>query len=198
MWHPNNFNENKKIEEEVFKVREVKVCSYSTEWSSLFEREAEKIAQIYGSELLGIYHIGSTSVEGLTAKPIIDIMPIVQNVNHVDMFNEEMINLGYNPKGENGIKGRRYFQKGGDQRTHHVHIYQQGSFEIHRHIAFRDYLRNHPMEKKAYSKLKKKLAAIYPYDIYSYINGKEQMVKDIEQKALQWADLTNEIPIRKD
>lgn len=172
-------------------MREVKVTSYNPVWNSIYTQEAEKIRHLFGNELKGIYHIGSTSVEGLSAKPIIDIMPIVQNINKVDMFNNEMINLGYKPKGENGIKGRRYFQKGGDHRTHHVHIYQAGSVEIHRHIAFRDYLRSHPNDKKVYGELKEKLAAVYPNDINSYISGKEQMAKDIEQKALQWADLTD-------
>lgn len=111
---------------------------------------AEKLNQILKNEIIDIHHIGSTSVPGLSAKPIIDIMPVVKDINIVDKYNEEMQGIGYEPKGENGISGRRYFEKGGDNRTHHVHIYQVGSYEIKRHLAFRDYLREHIEVKKVY------------------------------------------------
>ncbi|QVY61759.1 GrpB family protein [Cytobacillus gottheilii] len=171
-------------------MRKVEVSPYNSDWIKLFESEAEKIKLIFGRDLLAIHHIGSTAVEGLSAKPVIDIMPIVHNVYRVDAHNEAMISLGYEPKGENGIRGRRYFQKGGNDRTHHIHIYQEGSIDIARHIAFRDYLRNHPKIKELYGELKMQLASIYPYDIDAYIKGKEPLVKQIEQKALQWTNLT--------
>ncbi|WP_321166916.1 GrpB family protein [Oceanobacillus kimchii] len=122
----------------------------------------------------------------LKAKPIIDIMPVVRDINVVHEYNQEMQEIGYEPKGENGLPGRRYFQKGGDNRSHHVHIYQIGSYEIKRHLVFRDYLREHPVEMKSYGELKERWATQYPYDIDSYINGKEHLVKEIEIKALNW------------
>lgn len=125
-------------------------------------------------------------MDGLNAKPIIDILPIVKDINIVQKYEEEMISIGYEPKGENGIPGRRYFQKGGDNRTHHVHIYQIGSSEIKRHLAFRDYLRNHPDVKKCYGELKMILAQQFPYDIEAYINGKENLVREIEKRAMDW------------
>lgn len=94
--------------------------------------------------------------------------------------------IGYEAKGENGIPGRRFFQEGGDNRTHHVHIYQAGSSEIERHLAFRDYLRTHPDAASEYGKLKRQLAQQFPYDIESYIEGKERLVVKIEQQALRW------------
>lgn len=97
-----------------------------------------------------------------------------------------MQNIGYKPKGENGIPGRRYFQKGGDNRSHHVHIYQVRSKEIHRHLAFRDYLKSYPDIMERYSELKERLAQQFPYDIDSYIKGKELLAKEIEEKALEW------------
>lgn len=168
------------------RVRKVEVCSYNEMWSFMFAEEAEKLKAILGQEMAGIHHIGSTSVPGLTAKPIIDIMPVVKDIHRVDPFNEVMKKIGYEPKGENGIPGRRYFQKGGDNRTHHVHIYQVGSDEIERHLAFRDYLREHPDVVKSYGDLKMKLAGQFPYDIESYINGKDQPVREIEAEALKW------------
>jgi GrpB-like predicted nucleotidyltransferase (UPF0157 family) len=152
----------------------------------MFAKEAEKLNLTFGKEIVDIYHIGSTSVPGLKAKPIIDIMPVVKDIQMVDHYNVQMMKIGYEPKGENGIPGRRYFQKGGDDRSHHVHIYQFGSDEIKRHLAFRDYLRRHPDVKKSYGELKEKLAQQFPYDIESYINGKTDLVSEIEVKALNW------------
>lgn len=167
-------------------LRKVEVCSYSKEWSLMFAEEVEKLKLIFGNEIIDIHHIGSTSVPELKAKPIVDIMPVVRDIDHVDKYNQEMQVIGYEPKGENGIPGRRYFQKGGDNRSHHVHIYQVGSYEIKRHLAFRDYLQRHPDVKKSYGELKGRLAKQFPYDIESYINGKEHLVREIEVKALNW------------
>nr|WP_308167087.1 GrpB family protein [Bacillus sp. ISL-40] len=153
--------------------------SYNKKWVSLFEEEANKLHGIFGSEIIHIHHIGSTSVNGLKAKPIIDIMTVVKNIIRVDEFNSEMVAIGYEPKGENGISGRRYFQKGGDNRTHHIHIYELENPQIERHLAFRDYLREHPDAVKKYGSLKEELSQRFPYDIKSYINGKEQLVLEI-------------------
>jgi GrpB-like predicted nucleotidyltransferase (UPF0157 family) len=172
-------------EREIF-LRKVEVCSYNEKWPLMFLEEAEKLKLIFGAEILDIYHIGSTSVRGLKAKPIIDIMPVVKDINLVDKYNEAMQNIEYELKGENGLRGRRYFQKGGDNRTHHVHIYQVGSYEIKRHLAFRDYLQSNPCLKKTYGDLKERLAQQFPHDIDSYINGKDRIVKEIEEKALEW------------
>ncbi|MEN2465494.1 GrpB family protein [Ornithinibacillus sp. JPR2-1] len=167
-------------------MRKVEVCSYSEKWPAMFLEEVEKLKLIYRDEIIAIHHIGSTSVPGLKAKPIIDIMPVVRDINNVDKYNQEMQEIGYMPKGENGIPGRRYFQKGGDNRSHHVHIYQVGSFEIKRHLAFRDYLQRHPDVRNRYGELKERLAQQFPYDIQSYINGKERLAREIEIKALDW------------
>jgi len=167
-------------------LRRVKVHSYDERWALMFTEEAEKLKLIFKNEIVDIHHIGSTSVQGLKAKPIIDIMPVVKDINIVEEYNMKMQEIGYEPKGENGITGRRYFQKGGDNRSHHVHIYQLGSHEIKRHLAFRDYLRISPDVMKDYGELKEKLAQQFPYDIESYINGKDYLVKDIERKALEW------------
>ncbi|WP_262174692.1 GrpB family protein [Saccharococcus sp. Marseille-Q5394] len=153
-------------------MRKVEVMPFSERWSLEFEKEAAVLQEILGTEIIEIHHIGSTSVRGLSAKPIIDIMPVVKDISRIDQYNGMMAGIGYEAKGENGIAGRRYFQKGGDERTHHIHIYEDGSQEIFRHLAFRDFLRAHPEKAKAYGNLKEKLAQQFLYDIESYINGK--------------------------
>ncbi|MFC7393821.1 GrpB family protein [Scopulibacillus cellulosilyticus] len=167
-------------------MRKVEVKPYNEHWALKFNEEAEKLYKIFNTEILELHHIGSTSVEGLKAKPIIDIMPVVKDIKKIDKFNDAMIAIGYEPIGENGIPGRRYFQKGGDDRTHHIHIFQLDNPEIDRHLAFRDYLRAHLNAAKEYGNLKEALAQRYPYDIESYIKGKEHLVLDIEQKAVEW------------
>ena len=167
-------------------MRRVVVVPYNKQWVSMYEEEAIKLRRIFGEQLVAIHHIGSTSIPGLEAKPIIDIMPVVEDINSVDEHNESMREIGYEPKGENGIPERRYFQKGGDNRSHHVHIFQVGNPHVERHLAFRDYLRTHPIEAREYGDFKQKLAQEFPYDIGSYVQGKESLVKDIEQRALEW------------
>ncbi|MFJ7971126.1 GrpB family protein [Psychrobacillus sp. NPDC096389] len=167
-------------------MRKVIVEAYSADWKKKFEDEAILLQKSFGSEIQMIYHIGSTSVNGLSAKPIIDIMPVVRDITIMDEYNDQMAAIGYEPKGENGLPGRRYFQKGGNNRTHHVHIYEVGNPGIERHLAFRDYLSTHANAKKDYGDLKEELAKQFPYDIESYINGKEQLASEIERDALRW------------
>jgi GrpB-like predicted nucleotidyltransferase (UPF0157 family) len=167
-------------------VRRVEVTPYQESWASGYKKEAARLKAIFGEEIIAIHHIGSTSVKGMKAKPIIDLLPVVRSIDRVDMYNEKMIQIGYTPKGENGIAKRRYFQKGGDKRTHHVHMYEEGKFEIDRHLAFRNYLRSHPAAAKEYGDLKEELALRFPFDIKSYIKGKEQKGKEIEKQALAY------------
>ncbi|MFC5605060.1 GrpB family protein [Sporosarcina koreensis] len=167
-------------------MRKVEVMPFSERWSIDFEKEAAVLCAIFGSEMIEIHHIGSTSVHGLSAKPIIDIMPVVSDISLMDQYNIRMAVIGYEAKGENGIAGRRYFQKGGDERTHHVHIYESGSQEIERHLAFRNFLRVHPKRAKAYGDLKEKLAQQFPYDVEAYINGKAELAAQIEREAMEW------------
>lgn len=167
-------------------MRKVNVSPYSEEWPVLFAEESGQIKRILGEELVEIHHFGSTSVPGLAAKSIIDMLGVVKNIEVVDRFNDELQNFGYEGKGGNGIAGRRYFQKGGDERTHHLHIYQIGSPEIERHLVFKDFLRAHPDAAEEYGGLKLRLAKQFPYDIDSYINGKEGLASAIQAQALTW------------
>lgn len=165
---------------------QVKVIEHRMEWKQMFEAESQRIKDIFGDELVDIHHIGSTSVKGLKAKPIIDIMPAVKNIEKVDLFNTCMENIGYECLGEFGIEGRRYFRKGGDQRTHQVHVFEiDNEKDINRHLALRDYLRDNPTEAGRYGELKQKLAESFPDDIERYVDGKDAFVKDLEQRALR-------------
>ncbi|AIF42851.1 GrpB family protein [Virgibacillus sp. SK37] len=172
-------------------MRKVQVCSYNPAWADRFNEEAVKLQQIFGDLLQHIYHIGSTSVPGLKAKPIIDIMPVVKDIEKVDSYNEGMQRIGYEPMGEYGIPRRRFFRKGGEDRTHHVHIFEIDSPEAIRHLAFRDYLRVNPAISESYGNLKQHLATQFPTDMERYIEGKNDFVKEIEAKAVKWYKESN-------
>ncbi|WP_035892672.1 GNAT family N-acetyltransferase [Legionella oakridgensis] len=165
------------------KQRLIEVVPYDFNWPLQFEQEAKKIKKALGNNCIEIHHIGSTSVPDLAAKPIIDMIPVVLELDKVDSANAAMQALGYEAKGEYGIPFRRYFQKGDNLRTHHAHIFELGNPEIERHLKFRNWMRAHPDDRKAYAHLKKELAHQYPYDITAYCLGKENFITAIDKKA---------------
>lgn len=165
----------------------ITITEYNPNWPEIFEAEAQLIGAILGENCVAIHHIGSTAVEGLRAKPIIDIMPVVKNVEEVDQTAKEFQKIGYEYLGEFGIAGRRYLRKGGDERTHQIHIFEQSNTkDIQRHLAVRDYLRSHPDAVEEYGSIKAKLAEEFPYDIESYCQSKDEFVKELERKSLSW------------
>lgn len=165
---------------------EVRIEEYSEGWIEKFKEEEEKIKEVLNKQLLEIHHIGSTSVPNLKAKPIIDILLVVKEVDQVDKFNEEFEKLGYEAMGEHGIANRRFFKKGGDDRSHHIHAFDNNNRrDIERHLAFRDYLIRNKSTAKEYQKLKEELAEKFPNDMDSYCEGKDAYIKKVEELALE-------------
>ena len=168
-------------------VRKIAVIPYDKSGHELFKLEKERLAEILGEQALSIHHIGSTAIPNIKAKPIIDILVEVKKIETIDEFNDRMLQGGYQPRGENGIPGRRFFIKNkGATRTHNVHMFQTGNPEIERHLNFRDYLIAHPEEAQAYSNLKEELAQKFPKDILNYTTGKDEFIKKIDNKAKTW------------
>ena len=133
----------------------VKVEEYNPAWPEIYRKEKQLITTILGRSCIAVYHIGSTAVPGLAAKPIIDIMLSVRNLEEADNTAEEFRKAGYEWLGEYGISGRRYLRKGGDERTHQIHIFQANDrTNIERHLAFRNFLRTHKEARERYAGLK--------------------------------------------
>ena len=167
--------------------REMRVVPHDPNWRQRYEDEAASLLDVLGDAVQEIHHMGSTAIPGICAKPIIDILVVAQDIVAINGFNEIMRARGHRPKGENGIPGRRYFVKGGEENhTHHVHMYQVGNPEIQRHLAFRGYLIAHPDEARAYGRLKEDLVRRFPTDGASYTAGKDDFVQAIDRKAERW------------
>lgn len=163
----------------------IRLTEFSENWALLFQQEAKYLSSIFGDEIIKFEHFGSTSVYGLKAKPIIDMMCIVKDIKKVDSFNDQMDALGYDVAGEWGIEGRRLFRKGGENRTHHIHFYQVDNPQIKRHIIFRDYLRAHPEEVVRYSRFKEELASRFE-NTREYSPAKKSFVQEMEHLAIKW------------
>ena len=160
---------------------------YSADWPLEFARESVKLQSLLGDELLTIHHIGSTSVPGLPAKPIIDLLPVVRDILRIDHYACLLEEAGYKTWGEYGLVGRRFFTKDCEEyRTHNIHIYQQRNSEIERHIAFCTYLRHHDNVRQAYGELKRAVYSRHPADIMAYNDGKDDWIKRIEPLAIEW------------
>ena len=169
--------------------RSIRVVPHEPHWARLFAEEAELLRAVFGDQLVAIHHIGSTAIPSTSAKPIIDILMEVRDIDKVDGFNGSMRRLGYEPKGEFGIPGRRYFRRGSSRaRTHHVHAFQTGHPEVERHLAFRDYLIAHPPQAQAYGRLKEMLAQQCAKDRESYTNLKSGFIEEMDRRARAWRD----------
>lgn len=167
------------------------VVRYNPRWEEEFRAEATRLWEALGETVCAIHHIGSTAVPGLDAKPILDIMPVVRDLGDVDAAEGRMRALGYEALGAFGIPGRRYFRKGGEWRTHQVHVFRADDVaNWSRHLAFRDWLRARVDCREAYAALKRDLAARFPEDIEGYCDGKEAFVRRAEADALAVYDDT--------
>ena len=166
-------------------VLKVRLTAHSENWARMFEGEAAVLRLIFGENVVTFEHFGSTPIPALPAKPVIDMMCIVQSIEQIDACNEEMAALGYDVAGEWGIPERRLFRKGGDNRTHHIHGYEVGSLQIARHFAVRDYRRAHPEEGERYGQLKETLAQRWN-DTRDYSRAKKPSTQALEQRALRW------------
>jgi GrpB-like predicted nucleotidyltransferase (UPF0157 family) len=168
-------------------MRDMSVVDYDPGWSGAYETEIARIRTVLGGEIVRAHHIGSTAVPGLAAKPVIDILLEVRDLVELDACDEAMQSIGYEPRGECGIPDRRYYRKGGDRRTHHVHAYPVGDPHIVEHLAFRDYLRVHRDVAADYARIKREAAASHRHDPDGYLAFKREFVVGIVTKALPWA-----------
>ena len=161
--------------------RHVLVLPYDETWKEDFLRIKAELQDALGGLALRIEHVGSTAVEGLSAKPIIDLDVVIRDDSMLEAAVSALLKIGYRHEGDLGIPGREAFSYDGKEhlRKHHLYVCPQDSAELRRHLAFRDYLRSHPDAVRAYSRIKEEGAALYPYDIEKYIEHKAPFIGKI-------------------
>lgn len=169
-------------------MRILTVVDYNPQWPLLFEQESQQLRPVLGNTLVRIHHIGSTSVPGLMAKPVIDILLEVTSLAALDRKNSAMVDLGYTARGENGITNRRYFTKGGHQRSHQIHAFVCGDRQIIKHLLFRDYLITHPGVAEQYARIKQTALLLAGNDAQRYSAFKASFIEEHLCQALDKAN----------
>ena len=178
--------------------RVIEVVDYDPVWIVAFEKEAAILNAVFGQRVIEVHHIGSTAVPGLDAKPIIDILVVLDHTDDINSFDRAMEDIGYRVRGEcldapiPGTPGRFYFTKETNGvRSHHVHVYAKDHWEIFDKLAFRDYLRAHSSKAAAYGELKRRIAAQYRFDNVGYMDAKDGFVKSTLLEAQRWYELNS-------
>lgn len=174
----------------------ITIVEHNPDWASQFEQEAKVLKSTLGAAIVNLHHIGSTSVPGLLAKPIIDMLLEATDLQSLDSKTTEMEAIGYEVMGEFGIPGRRYFKKGGESRTHHVHSFVSGDANLTRHLAFKEYLIHHKDIADAYGLLKAKIVKTCNDDMGQYCDAKDPFIKLHEPKAVKWFSEAYVIPTK--
>ena len=169
--------------------KNVFVTPYDEEWPGLYGLEKERLASVLGAAAAHIHHVGSTSVRGLCAKPVIDILVESPDLEMIEDVTSELEGLGYEAKGEYGIPDRRYFSRPpGSGLAVHVHCFRFDHEQIGRLLRFRDYLRAHPPEASRYCRLKQSLAIEHPDDRDAYQDGKADYIRQAYIRDAEWHD----------
>jgi GrpB-like predicted nucleotidyltransferase (UPF0157 family) len=152
------------------------VVDYDPGWREAFERLRSRIWPAVRDIATSIEHVGSTSVPGLAAKPVIDVDIVVPAAADVPRAIERLATLGYVHRGNLGVEGREAFTSPDSSPRHHLYLCRRDSLALANHLAIRDYLRTHPDIAEEYGKLKKQLALQFPDDIDGYIDGKTDLL----------------------
>ena len=168
----------------MMRTQRVTVTPYDSSWPDEFARIQSELQQALGEDALAIEHVGSTSVPGLAAKPIIDI-DVVIDASKLNIIITKLADIGYVHQGDLGIPGREAFKYSGKEHLmrHHLYVCSQDAAELERHITFRDWLRSHQEDRLAYGAVKLNMAARYPDDIDAYMQGKAACITAIYQKC---------------
>jgi GrpB-like predicted nucleotidyltransferase (UPF0157 family)/GNAT superfamily N-acetyltransferase len=161
------------------KMARIVVVDYDPAWPATFESLRTKVWAAVHDVAMSIEHVGSTSVPGLAAKPIIDMTVIVPSAADIARTIERLTTIGYLYRGNLGIEGREAFHNPPQSPAHHLYVCPAGSLGLLNPLEFRDYLRLHPDVAQAYGELKKMLAHRFPNDIDSYSDGKTTMIVGI-------------------
>ena len=163
----------------------VNVVPYDAEWKNDFEKIKSEIERAIGELIIGIEHVGSTAVEGMSAKPCIDIDVVIEDRTVLCAVVRGLAEIGYIHEGDLGIKDREAFKYADKPHLmmHHLYVCTQYSDELRRHVTFRNFLLHDPEAVKEYSLVKEKAAELYPNDIDQYMEYKSSCIEELYKKC---------------
>ena len=167
------------------RTRHITVVPYDPQWVVDFEAIKVEIVAAVGDLILTVEHVGSTAVEDLWAKPIIDLDVVIADTTTLPAVIGGLAAIGYIHEGDLGIEGREAFRYDGKPhlRKHHLYVCPQNSKELHHHLTFRSYLRSHPEAVEEYSRIKEQAAQLDPNSIDDYIAHKSACIQTLYQKC---------------
>lgn len=174
------------------------VVPYEPTWPALFQKLSTALRNELGPVALRIDHIGSTSIEGLAAKPIIDMQVSVTSFEPLNAFRSPLERLGYVFRANNDDLTKRYFREAPGTRRTHIHVRQAGSWSEQFALLFRDYLRQHPADAARYADLKFHLAEALRNERHKYVDAKSPLIWEIMQLASVWSQKVGWTPGRSD
>ncbi|MFI6740547.1 GrpB family protein [Nonomuraea sp. NPDC050451] len=165
----------------------VVIVDYEPAWPAMFAELATSMRRVLGDVAVRIDHIGSTSVAGLAAKPVIDVQISVRSFDPLEAFRAPLESMGLVYRADNPERTKRYFRETPGRRRTHVHVRQLGSFSQQFPLLFRDYLRSHPSAAAEYALVKRRYAAEFRHDRLGYVKAKDSFVWDVVRRADAWA-----------
>jgi len=166
------------------------ISDYDPKWISQFNDIKKFLQSVFGEKAIQIEHVGSTSIPGMAAKPLIDILVLVNRIEEFEKEKEEMIKAGYE-WGENYIAPDTllFFKTGTDgEKMENIHVCKKGSLKERQFLVMRDFLRTFPNKAKEYSDLKKKLFEQYPNDYPAYRSAKAPFLERVRDDAYAWEE----------
>ena len=163
------------------KTAKVVVLTYDSAWATEFDKIKAELESALSDMIIGIEHVGSTAVEGMSAKPCIDIDVIIKDYEIFDSVVRRLNAIGYIHEGDLGIRDREAFKYSNKPQLmkHHLYVCPQYSEELRRHITFRDFLRSNKDAVKKYSAIKETAAQLFPDDIDKYIEQKSPCIEEL-------------------
>lgn len=165
--------------------KKVIVLPYDPAWKDAFEEIKGEIEAALGDLILGVEHVGSTAVEGLSAKPCIDVDVVIQDYSVFAEVVRRLEAIGYSHEGDLGIRDREAFRYSDKPHLlkHHLYVCPRDSRELHRHLTFRDFLRSHPEAAKQYGRVKERAAQLFPEDMDQYIAYKSPCIARLYEQC---------------
>lgn len=169
--------------------RKYSLFEYDPNWISKFNSIKELLLKVFGDKALRIEHVGSTSVQGMKAKPLIDVLVVVEKLEPFEKEKELMTKAGYEWHYYPDPEGLTFSKFGSDgEKLEGIHMCEESSLWVRQFIVVRDYLRAHPKKAKEYSELKQKIIEIYPNDYPAYRKAKAPFLEQLKREAYLWEE----------